>query len=54
MEQAAWETCGGNYKLEAAPGNGTLAPQNINASGNHGVRSPGTIQKTGPITKNPI
>lgn len=32
-EQAARETCGGNYHLEAAPGNGTLAPQNINASG---------------------
>lgn len=32
-EQAARETCGRNYHLEAAPGNGTLAPQNINASG---------------------
>lgn len=43
---------GGGYNLEAAPGNGTLAPQNINASETHNAQSPGTIQKIGPIAMN--
>ncbi len=32
IARAAWETRRGSYNLEAATGNGTLAPQNINAS----------------------